>query len=95
MFLAEAYRRCHANAGASGVDGEIFDQIEEYGVERWVGKLRRELIAGTYAPMPLLRVDPSTANASLTRPSWDRKRQPSIRPTADAYGEAALDYKPD
>jgi group II intron reverse transcriptase/maturase len=54
--LAEAYRRCHANAGASGVDGETFGQIEEHGVERWVGKLQRELIAGTYAPMSLLRV---------------------------------------
>lgn len=54
--LAEAYRRCHANAGASGVDGETFDQIEEHGIERWIGKLRKELVAGTYAPLPLLRV---------------------------------------
>jgi group II intron reverse transcriptase/maturase len=54
--LDEAYRRCRANAGASGVDGEVFDQIDAYGVDRWLGKLRRELVAGTYAPMPLLRV---------------------------------------
>ncbi len=54
--LHEAYRRCHANAGASGVDGETFDQIEAHGIERWLGKLRRELVAGTYAPMPLLLV---------------------------------------
>jgi group II intron reverse transcriptase/maturase len=54
--LDEAYRRCRANAGASGVDGEIFDQIDAHGVDRWLGKLRRELVAGTYAPMPLLRV---------------------------------------
>jgi group II intron reverse transcriptase/maturase len=55
-ILDEAYRRCRANAGASGVDGEIFDQIDAHGVDRWLGKLRRELVAGTYAPMPLLRV---------------------------------------
>ena len=55
-ILHEAYRRCRANAGASGVDGETFDQIEAQGIERWLGKLRRELVAGTYAPMPLLRV---------------------------------------
>jgi group II intron reverse transcriptase/maturase len=54
--LHEAYRRCHANAGASGADGETFDQIEAQGIERWLGKLRKELVVGTYAPSPLLRV---------------------------------------
>lgn len=54
--LQEAYRRCDANAGASGVDGETFDQIEAQGIERWLGKLRKELVAGSYTPMPLLRV---------------------------------------
>ncbi len=54
--LDEAYRRCRANAGASGVDGETFDQIDNHGADRWLGKLRKELVAGTYAPMPLLRV---------------------------------------
>jgi RNA-directed DNA polymerase len=48
--LHEAYRRCHANAGASG------DQIEAQGIERWLGKLRKEMVAGSYTPMPLLRV---------------------------------------
>jgi len=54
--LDEAYRRCCANAGASGVDGETFDQIDAHGIDRWLGKLRKELIAGSYAPRPLLRV---------------------------------------
>lgn len=54
--LAEAYGRCRANAGAPGVDGEAFAQIEERGRERWLGKLRKELVARTYAPLPLLRV---------------------------------------
>ena len=54
--LLEAYRRCHANAGAAGVDGVTFEQIEAQGVGRWLEKLREELLSGRYAPKPLLRV---------------------------------------
>lgn len=54
--MLEAYRRCHANAGAAGVDGETFEQIEAQGVEGWLEKLREELLSGRYAPKPLLRV---------------------------------------
>jgi RNA-directed DNA polymerase len=38
--LDEANRPCHANAGASGADGETFDQIDAHGVDRWLGKPR-------------------------------------------------------
>jgi RNA-directed DNA polymerase len=54
--LSEALARCRANAGAAGVDGETFEQIEAHGREHWLGKLREELISGQYAPKPLLRV---------------------------------------
>jgi len=54
--LREAFARCRANAGAAGVDGETFEQIETHGQERWLGKLQEELITGQYAPKPLLRV---------------------------------------
>src|SRR3984957_6076142 len=54
--LTEAYARCRANAGAAGVDSETFERIEAQGWERWLGKLREELISGQYAPKPLLRV---------------------------------------
>jgi group II intron reverse transcriptase/maturase len=54
--LLEAYRRCLANAGAAGVDGETFEQIEAQGVERWLEMLREELLSGRYVPKPLLRV---------------------------------------
>src|SRR5271157_1244972 len=54
--LLEAYRRCRANAGAPGIDGETFDMIEAHGVERWLGTLREELATRSYAPQPLLRV---------------------------------------
>ena len=54
--LLEAYRRCRANAGAAGIDGETFGQIEAQGQERWLETLREELTSGRYAPKPLLRV---------------------------------------
>ena len=54
--LLEAYRRCRANAGAAGVDGETFGQINARGAERWLERLREELISGRYVPKPLLRV---------------------------------------
>jgi group II intron reverse transcriptase/maturase len=54
--LQEAYRRCRRNAGAAGVDGMTFEQIDAQGVERWLERLREELISGRYAPKPLLRV---------------------------------------
>jgi group II intron reverse transcriptase/maturase len=54
--LQEAYRRCRANAGAAGVDGETFDQIDARGPERWLEALREELTSGRYVPKPLLRV---------------------------------------
>lgn len=54
--LLEAYRRCRANAGAAGVDGETFKRVEAMGVERWLEMLREELRSGNYEPKPLLRV---------------------------------------
>ena len=54
--LLEAYRRCRANAGAAGVDGETFERIDARGPEQWLGTLREELVSGHYRPKPLLRV---------------------------------------
>jgi group II intron reverse transcriptase/maturase len=54
--LACAYDRCHANRGAAGVDGQEFEDIEEYGVERWLGELAEELKSRTYQAQPVRRV---------------------------------------
>lgn len=54
--LHDAYRRCRANRGAPGVDGERFEHIEEHGRSEWLERLRQELKAKTYRPQPLLRV---------------------------------------
>jgi RNA-directed DNA polymerase len=62
--LLEAYRRCRANAGAAGVDGETFEQIEAQGPEQWLEGLREELTSGRYVPKPLLRVWIPKSNGS-------------------------------
>jgi RNA-directed DNA polymerase len=54
--LAEAYRRCRANGGAPGADGQTFEQIESAGVGPWLAALREELRRAEYRPQPLLRV---------------------------------------
>ena len=42
-MLACAYDRCRANGGAAGVDGQTFEDIEAYGLERWLDELAEEL----------------------------------------------------
>ena len=54
--LAFAYTCCKANGGAAGVDGQKFEDIESYGVERWLDELAQELENQTYQPLPVRRV---------------------------------------
>ena len=54
--LTQAYRQAKANDGAAGVDGIRFEDIESYGVERWLAELRQELVKETYRPQPVRRV---------------------------------------
>jgi retron-type reverse transcriptase len=54
--LTHAYECCRANGGAAGVDGQRFEDIEAYGVERWLGELAQELKSRTYQPLPVRRV---------------------------------------
>jgi RNA-directed DNA polymerase len=55
--LEWALTRCRINAGAPGVDGETFADIEAYGEDRWLGVLTEELRNQTYRPRPVRRVN--------------------------------------
>jgi RNA-directed DNA polymerase len=55
-ILQHAYRLARSNAGAPGVDGMSFTQIEERGREAWLASLREELVSKTYRPDPVRRV---------------------------------------
>jgi group II intron reverse transcriptase/maturase len=54
-ILAHAYRCSRANDGAPGVDGQSFEDIEAYGVERWLGELAQTLRDKTYQAAPIGR----------------------------------------
>src|SRR5436190_2823195 len=55
-ILRHAYGLARANAGAPGVDGVSFAQIEERGLEAWLAGLREDLVSRTYRPEPVRRV---------------------------------------
>jgi RNA-directed DNA polymerase len=55
-ILRHAYVLARANAGAPGVDGVTFAQIEKQGLEAWLTGLREELVSKTYRPDPVRRV---------------------------------------
>src|ERR1700719_4540346 len=55
-ILRHAYGLARSNAGAPGVDGVSFAQIEERGLEAWLASLREELVLKTYRPDPVRRV---------------------------------------
>jgi RNA-directed DNA polymerase len=55
-ILAHAYRLARSNAGAPGVDGVRFEDIEASGLEEWLAGLRQQLRTETYKPQPVRRV---------------------------------------
>src|ERR1700684_627489 len=55
-ILSHAYKLARGNAGAPGVDGITFEQIDASGLEAWLAGLRGELVTKTYRPDPVRRV---------------------------------------
>jgi retron-type reverse transcriptase len=55
-ILSHAYELAKANKGASGVDGQTFEQIESGGLPEWLEGIRKDLHNKTYKPQPVRRV---------------------------------------
>ncbi|MQB02431.1 MAG: group II intron reverse transcriptase/maturase, partial [Actinobacteria bacterium] len=55
--LWAAWKRVRANRGAAGVDRLSLEQVEEYGVDRILRELSRDLCEGRYRPAPARRVE--------------------------------------
>jgi RNA-directed DNA polymerase len=55
-LLEHAYLLCKSNGGASGVDGQTFEDIEALGRSQWLEALGKDLRDKTYRPGPVRRV---------------------------------------
>jgi group II intron reverse transcriptase/maturase len=64
-ILAHAYACCRANKGAAGVDGQSFEEVEAYGVERWLEELAQALREESYRPEAVRRVYIPKPNGKL------------------------------
>jgi RNA-directed DNA polymerase len=95
--LQEAYEMAKKNDGAPGIDGVTFEAIEESGMESFLEQIRRELITGTYQPMPVRKKeipkDGGTKVRVLSIPSIrDRVVQGALRLILEPIFEA--DFQP-
>jgi RNA-directed DNA polymerase len=90
--LREAWARVQKNKGAAGVDEQTVAAVQEYGVERLLGELQRDLREGSYRPRPVRRVEipkPSGGKRPLGIPTVrDRICQQAARIVLEPIFEA-------
>ncbi|MFP4026248.1 MAG: group II intron reverse transcriptase/maturase [Candidatus Brocadiia bacterium] len=81
-ILQEAWRRVARNAGSSGVDGVTIEQIKEEGAVEFLLEIQKELRAGTYNPLPVLRC--------YIQKGWNSKRPLGIPIVKDRVVQMAV-----
>jgi RNA-directed DNA polymerase len=90
--LREAWARVQGNKGAAGVDKQAVAAVQEYGVDRLLGELQRDLRNGSYRPQPVRRVEipkPSGGRRPLGIPTVrDRVCQQAARTVLESIFEA-------
>lgn len=80
--LIEAHKRVVQNGGAAGVDGMTVDDLMPFCREHWP-RIREELLAGTYAPQPVRRVE-------IPKPGGKGRRKLGIPTVLDRLIQQAL-----
>lgn len=89
-----AYRCCRSNGGAAGVDGQTFEDIESYGLDRWLGELTGTLREKSYRPQAIRRTyipKPDGSQRPLGIPTIrDRVVQTAARLVIEPIFEADL-----
>jgi RNA-directed DNA polymerase len=102
-ILRHAYAMARGNAGAPGVDGVTFAEIEASGRESWLAALQEDLVSKTYRPAPVRRVmipKPGGGERPLGIPTIrDRVVQTAaklvLEPIFEAdFEESAYGYRP-
>jgi RNA-directed DNA polymerase len=102
--LVAAFKQAKSNHGAAGVDGQTFEMIEEYGEERWLLELQKQLQEKTYQPLPVRKVlipKPGGGERPLGIPTIkDRVAQTAakliLEPIFEAdLSKAAYGYRPE
>jgi RNA-directed DNA polymerase len=102
--LLHAWTTSRSKAGAPGVDGQSFADVEAYGVERWLAELGEELHKELYKPQPVRRVMIPKAGGVGERPLGiptirDRVVQTAAKLVLEPifeedFDEAAYGYRP-
>ena len=80
--LLHAYQCCRANKGSPGVDGQSFDDVEAYGLDRWLDALTQSLRDRSYRPDPVKRV-------FIPKPGSDKRRPLGIPTVRDRVVQMA------
>ena len=81
--VRRAWEQVRDNGGAAGVDAATIDDVEEYGVARFLGELATQLRERTYRPLPARRV-------FIPKPGTTERRPLSIPSVRDRVAQAAV-----